>query len=153
MVLFPQRFEENSAGSKRARARLRKTSQSLKGRSEQWRSSELLKFAKHADKALVVFSNAPDFIFTLTAKSASMIPHKIDPDSRKANERYADDIAAMGEQLKKTGAVLIYFKDEGRLWYLPSQKELEAALPLQVIRAARDGTIYSLKGSGLESIR
>jgi len=76
-----------------------------------------------------------------------MIPYKVDPNSRQPNKLYAHALAAMGEQLKKPNAVLIYFNDEDRLWYLPSIKELETQLPLRVVKAAKDGTIYGLNSS------
>jgi len=112
---------------------------------ERWRSSELLKFVRDAAAPLVVFSNAPDFIYTLTGKRANMIPHKIEPNSRAPNKQYGADIAAMQDQLKKRNAVLIYFNDEDRLWYLPSIQELQSILPLQAVKAAKDGTIYGLR--------
>jgi hypothetical protein len=114
--------------------------------SEIWRGSELLRFVKDAAAPLVVFSNAPDFIYTLTGKRGFMIPHKIDPDSRRPNQRFGAESAAMHEQLEKRNAVLIYFNDEDRLWYLPSISELEAKFPLQVIKQAKDGAIYRLNG-------
>jgi hypothetical protein len=111
---------------------------------EQWRNSELLKFVKDAATPLLVFSNAPDFIHTLTGRRAFLIPPKIDRTGKQINPRYADETTAMHEQMKKNNAVLVYFNDENRLWYLPSIDELEAKFPLQVIKQAKDGAIYRL---------
>ena len=115
----------------------------------EWRISELLKFVKDAPVPLVVFSNAPDFIYTLTGKPAFMIPRKVDPTRRVVNSRYAAETTAMHDELKRRNAVLVYFNGEGRLWYLPSIEELEAQLPLQVVKAAADGAVYNLKGTKL----
>jgi hypothetical protein len=112
---------------------------------ESWRNSELLKFVKAADEPRLIYSNAPDFIFTLTGKNAMMIPHKIHPWTKQPNKQWAGEIAAMREQLNQRNAMLVYFNGEGRLWYLPSEKELESYLPLQVVKTAMDGRIYSLK--------
>ncbi len=112
-----------------------------------WRNSELLAFVKSVKWPDAVISNAPDFIYTLTGRRATMIPHRMDPETRKGNAQYREDVARMGERLTQPNAVLVYFKDEGRRWYLPSKNELEAKLPLQVVKAATDGTIYRLKNT------
>jgi len=118
-----------------------------------WRNSELLAFVKATLPPYTVISNAPDFIYTLTDKRAFMIPHKIDPDRRIANPRYGDEIVALSERLRQPNAVLIYFKDEDRLWYLPSIDDLTARLPLLSIKSARDGTIYRLQNSSIIPLR
>ncbi len=111
-----------------------------------WRNSELLKFVKDAASPLLVFSNAPDFIHTLTGKRAFLIPPKLLRTTKKANPRYAEETAAMRAELTKSNAVLIYFNDENRLWYLPSLNELQAKLPLEITKRATDGAIYRLNG-------
>ena len=58
----------------------------------------------------------------------------------------------MGEQLRQSGAVFVYFNDDGR-WYLPSIKELEANLPLEKIKTVRDGAIYRLNGAALSAAK
>jgi 4-amino-4-deoxy-L-arabinose transferase-like glycosyltransferase len=113
---------------------------------EKWRNSELLEFVKNTANPVVVFSNAPDFIHTLTGRRAFLIPPKIDRTSKQINPRYADQTAAMHDELRRPNAVLIYFDDDKRLWYLPSIHELEAKFPLQVIKQAKDGAIYRLNG-------
>lgn len=115
---------------------------------EQWRNSELLTFVKNATTPLLIFSNAPDFIHTLTGKRAFLIPPKLLRSTQKANPRYVEETAAMGEELTRNNAVLIYFNDENRLWYLPSIKELQSNLPLRVVKRATDGAIYRLNGHG-----
>jgi 4-amino-4-deoxy-L-arabinose transferase-like glycosyltransferase len=117
--------------------------------SESWRRSELIRFAKDAPPTSAIVSNAPDFIYTLTARRAAMIPHRIHPWTRQPNPQYAQAIAAMGEQLKQPGAVFIYFTDEDRLWYLPSIQELEAKLPLDKFQTTADGALYRLNGAGV----
>ena len=59
----------------------------------------------------------------------------------------------MHEQLKQPNAVFVYFNDEGRLWYLPSIKELESIIPLYAVKTAKDGTIYGLKSSETAAAR
>jgi hypothetical protein len=97
----------------------------------------------------LIFSNAPDFIYTLTGKRAALIPRKVTPDktlkNSVPNQQYAAEIANMKEQLEDKRGVLIYFDGgDDRLWYLPSKTELESRLSLQVLKAASDGTVYGL---------
>lgn len=113
----------------------------------QWRNSELLKFVKQTTGTSMIFSNAPDFIYTLTGKPAFMVPSKIDPDTRAPNKQFEVEMATMLAQLRMSNAALIYFK-EGRLWYLPGIEELKALLPLQPAKVALDGTVYVLKNTG-----
>jgi len=120
---------------------------------ESWRRSELIAFAKRAPAAAPIASNAPDFIYTLTARQTIMIPHKVHPWTRQPNEHYGQAITAIGEQMKRPDAALVYFNDEDRLWYLPSIKELETQLPLQVVKKTADGGIYGLQGKAAISER
>ena len=111
---------------------------------ERWRTSELMKFVKTAGPG-VIFSNAPDFIYTITGNRAAMIPRKIDPNNRLPNKRYSDEITEMKGRLSKSNGFILYFDAENRLWFLPSKDELEMKLPLQVIKTATEGTIYTLR--------
>jgi hypothetical protein len=116
---------------------------------DRWRNSELLNLVKNGQAPNLIFSNAPDFIYTFTGKRAALIPRKVTPDKTLRhsvpNQHYAADMANMREELERSQGVLIYFDDaDDRLWYLPSKTELEARLPLQVLKAASDGTVYGL---------
>ncbi len=110
-----------------------------------WRNSELLQFAKDAPVSTPIVSNAPDFIYTLTGRRTTMIPHKVQPWTRQPNDRFAQALVDMGEQLAQPNAVFVYFYDDQRLWYLPSFEELASVLPLQPVIATQDGAIYRLK--------
>lgn len=113
--------------------------------SEPWRVSGLLNFIKSAPARLRIFSNAPDFIYSLANRPAAMIPRKVNPNNHTTNDRYDADIEAMRKQMENSNAVIAYFNDDNRLWYLPSARELEAKLPLDIIKTVSDGNIYRLK--------
>jgi hypothetical protein len=117
-------------------------SQGIGFATDSWRNSELIKFSRNAPASTPIVSNAPDFIFTLTGRRTAMIPHKVDPITRQPNKLYAQATAAMREQLEQPNAVLVYFNDDSRLWYLPSIEELETNLPLEKITSTSDGAIY-----------
>jgi 4-amino-4-deoxy-L-arabinose transferase-like glycosyltransferase len=112
---------------------------------ERWRTSELMKFAKTASFSGAIFSNAPDYIYTITGNRAAMIPRKIDPHNGLPNQRYSDEITEMKERLSKSNGFILYFDTESRLWFLPSKDELEMKLPLHALKTATDGTIYTLR--------
>ncbi len=121
--------------------------------SDTWRQSELLRFAKTAPPSTPMVSNAPDFIYTLTGRQTTMIPHKIDPWTRQVNNRYGQALAAMRERLRQPNAVFVYFDDDQRIWYLPSINELADALTLQAVRATKDGAMYQLTKLSSETTR
>ena len=112
---------------------------------EQWRNSELIGFVRNAREPLLIFSNAPDFLATLANKPARMIPHKVNPENYKPNKQYEAELNTMREALRKPNALLLYFNDDNRLWYLPSARELELSMPLKVIKTESDGKIYRLE--------
>ncbi len=112
---------------------------------QRWRTSELIGFVKNSPAPLLVYSNAPDYIFTLTGRPAAMIPRKVNPDNYQPNDRYGAEIDTMREHLDKHNAVLLYFSGGSRLWYLPSASELETRLPLEMVQSFSDGKIYRLK--------
>ncbi len=118
---------------------------------EQWRNSVLLKFVKNTEAPIFIASNAPDIIYTLTGNRAAMIARKVDPNTGLPNPRYAVETAGLQEQLKQTNGVIIYFNAKDRLWFLPSQGELEEKLPLQVVKTATDGVVYRIKNRVTEA--
>ncbi len=80
-----------------------------------------------------------------------MIPHKIHPWTKQPNNQWPGEIVALRETLSQRNGVLVYFNGEERLWYLPSENELETNLPLQIVKIAMDGRIYSLKNVAASS--
>jgi hypothetical protein len=112
---------------------------------ERWRRSDLMQFVKTVPFSGAIFSNTPDFIYTITGNRAAMIPRKIDPTNGLPNRHYSDEINEMKQGLSKSNGFILYFDTESRLWFLPSKDELETKLPLQAIKTAMDGTIYALR--------
>ncbi len=56
-----------------------------------------MKFAKTTSFPGAIFSNVPDYIYTITGNRAAMIPRKIDPDNGLPNKRYSDELTEMKE--------------------------------------------------------
>lgn len=112
---------------------------------KQWRESELIEFVRTVDQKVPVFTNAPDVLYLLTGRVAQMIPRKVAPDTRLPNHAYTGEVADLKRRLVEGAGVLVYFSAESRLWFLPSETELEKALPLQVFLAVADGKVYKAK--------
>jgi 4-amino-4-deoxy-L-arabinose transferase-like glycosyltransferase len=113
---------------------------------ERWRNSEILNFVKDGQVPKLIFSNAPDFIYTFTGKRASLIPRKVNANTMLPNQHYSAEIAGMQEELRKNQGIVIYFDADARLWYLPSKEELQTKVSLRVLKTASDGTVYGIDG-------
>ena len=110
-----------------------------------WRRSRLVNFVNRVETSAAVFTNVPDVIYMLTGRLTEMIPNKNDPKSLRANKRYAAEVAAMREQLRMTGGVVVYFHAQQRLWYLPSETALQKDAGLSLVATTNDGYIYRLE--------
>lgn len=113
-----------------------------------WRNSKLMKFVDSVEPSAAIFTNAPDVIYMLTGRLTEMIPRKNDPKSRLSNKQYPVEVAAMKEQLKTTGGVVVYFHTQQRLWYLPSETALQRDAGLSLVATTKDGYIYRLDQKG-----
>jgi hypothetical protein len=71
-----------------------------------------------------------------------MIPLKFSPSTRKANKNFEEELNHMWLQMKNKSGLLIILDFVEWRWYLPKKKELEEALPLQILYQGLDGTIY-----------
>jgi len=120
---------------------------------KQWRESELVRYVQTLDPTVPIFTNAPDVLYLLTGKTTHMIPRKVSPESRRPNEAFATELAHLKKQLEERNGVLIYFSAESRLWFLPSEIELERELPLRATMTTPDGTLYRTKNLTREAER
>lgn len=109
-----------------------------------WRNSELLKFVDTMDLSVAIFTNAPDIIYMLRGRRTFMIPRKIDPKSQLPNKQYPVEVARMRQELNKTDGAVVYFHGEQRLWYLPSETELQRDAGLSLVTEKKEGFIYRL---------
>ena len=107
-----------------------------------YNAAALRRSAAMADVGRPVYSNAFDAIFFLTGRSALPIPAEKDYLTGRPNPRYDEELSAM----RASGGYLAYFDAlTFRRSFLPSQAELEAALPLEIVAADALGTLYRLR--------
>lgn len=94
-----------------------------------------------------MFTNAPDIVYLYTNRRTDMIPKKLNPFTRLANDKYFVEIANMKRKLHEKDGVLLYFNADGRLWYLPTASELSTAAALRIDMSDGKGSIYRSKSS------
>jgi hypothetical protein len=74
-----------------------------------------------------------------------MLPRKLDPYSRIQNGEYEIEVEEMKKNLREKNGVIAYFNAESREWFLPSLKDLETKIGLQMISGKSDPVIYGIK--------
>ena len=113
--------------------------------SRQWRESAGVAFVSAAADGRKIYSNATDVLDFLTTRQTWPIPEKISTQTRLANPRFDEEVAAMCRDLEAQQAVLLYFDAINWRLYLPTVAELAPFCRLVVIRELADAKVY---GSG-----
>jgi hypothetical protein len=113
--------------------------------SRMWQESSLLRQVKTLEPTALIFSNAPDVLYTLAGRPAHMLPRKLNPDTRLPNAQYLAQLGAMESKLKSSRGVIVYFDQVRWRRYLPDANELETTLALRALSRVADGTIYVVK--------
>lgn len=113
-----------------------------------WKDSVGIQMADRLPDDAVVFTNAPDVVYIHTGREARGLP-------RRQTLKHGDRIYAPHElwdqvkhRLKSSGGIVIRFNHwddktaRHTFRYIPSEKELEAQLPLQVMLEWEGGKVY-----------
>jgi hypothetical protein len=109
-----------------------------------WRESQTLNRLKRMPST-VLFSNAPDVLYTLLNKPAVMVPRKTHTDTNLPNRQYLAQTAELRRRLKEDKGLLVYLHMVDWRWYLPAAEELERNLSLHVLARENDGVIYQAR--------
>jgi Dolichyl-phosphate-mannose-protein mannosyltransferase len=110
-----------------------------------WRESQTLNRLKRMMPATVLFSNAPDVLYTLLNEHAVLIPRKTHTDTNLPNRHYLEQTAELKRRLKEDRGLLVYLHRVDWRWYLPAVEELERTLGLHVLARENDGVIYQAR--------
>jgi 4-amino-4-deoxy-L-arabinose transferase-like glycosyltransferase len=110
-----------------------------------WKYSESMRFVGRLDATTPVYTNAPDLIYMFLDRLTYMLPRKLDPYSRIQNGQYEIEVEEMKKNLREKNGVIAYFNAESREWFLPSLKDLETKIGLQMISGKSDPLIYGIK--------
>lgn len=116
-----------------------------------WKTSELVKQVKALPAGSPIYTNGVDVLYLTTEKVGFSVPAKEDvlkvhvPDrERRLKKDYDAEMERMRTGLRESGGVLVYFRGVHWRWYYPSEKELIATTPLQVMDNFPDGAIYKM---------
>jgi hypothetical protein len=106
-----------------------------------WRDSPTLASLEQIPGDSPVFSNSPEAIYLHSGRSALRLPRVFQLSDQTRNPEYSTEMEAMGRRLAEEAGVIVYFGAiRGRS--LPSEADLERALPLTSLVSTSDGTIY-----------
>jgi hypothetical protein len=106
-----------------------------------WQNSETIAAVKGLPPDTLIYTNAPDVIYTLTERPSKWLPNKVDPVSTIQYNDYKNNLLKIGSQLSQHSGVIVYFNNIHRD-YLPDDKELAALPNLQKDRETSDGVIF-----------
>lgn len=110
-----------------------------------WKESDTLKNLSQLPAGVPIYSNGHDAIYVLTGRPARTLPVKLDPRRRVEDGDYRATLKRLEEEMRYEGALLVWFDRIDWRNYLPSEDELEEALPLTLITDASDGAIYGIQ--------
>lgn len=108
-----------------------------------WRTSTLLAEVETLPSAVAVYSNLPDAVYLLTGHRAVRLPRAFELSNQQANPDFEAEIADMGTQIRAGNAVIVFFDQAGRLEN-PSEADLAARLPLEILFESAEGKIYQI---------
>ncbi len=110
-----------------------------------WQESETIEQLAMRMPSVLMYSNAPDVIYALLGRPATMIPRKTNTDSNLPNPNYPAEIEQMNRTLQAANGVLVFFDRVKWRSYLPSAAELESSLGLRLVAKTADGSIYQAR--------
>jgi hypothetical protein len=112
--------------------------------SRRWQHCQLVPRLTDLPDDAAVYSNAADAIQFLTGRAAKFVPNTYFPSTGAQRPDYPEKLAAMTADLRAHGGWIVHVAFVPRR-HLPSGQDLERDLPLDVVYADQDGTIYSLR--------
>lgn len=102
--------------------------------SRMWTESDVLHWLNQNNAKQPIYTNGPDAIGLYTDQKSIMLPRITNPIDRKPNENFEQEIGRMVDDLNNgDGGIIIVFYNIKWRWYLPSLKDLEENLPLEIV--------------------
>ncbi len=108
-----------------------------------WQNSPLLAELDDMTGVRAIYSNAPDLIYLHTGLIARQYPPRWSPNTRRANDAYDAELAAMAQHLVGGQAILVHFDRVAFRDYLPPVEEIRTRVSLQPVATDPGGTIYA----------
>jgi hypothetical protein len=113
--------------------------------SREWKESETIKQLATKMPSVLIYSNAPDVVYTLLGRPAAMIPRRSNTASNMPNASYHAEIEQMRTTVRAANGVIVFFDRINWRKYLPSAAELESSLGLRLVTKTNDGAIYQAR--------
>ncbi len=121
--------------------------------SRSWQQSPTLAALQALPASTPIFSNRPDAIAVLTGRPAARIPANFNPSTLRENPNRSVELAEVRRTLRERKGVVVVFKRVGVRGYLMSEAELNAEVPLRLVKRTRDGKIYRWDGDRSRATR
>jgi len=113
--------------------------------SREWQESETIEQLATKMPSVLIYSNAPDVVYTLLGRPAAMIPRRSNTASNMPNASYHAEIEQMRTTVRAANGVIVFFDRVHWRKYLPSATELESSLGLRLVTKTNDGAIYQAR--------
>jgi len=119
-----------------------------------WQDSEVIHHIRRLPPDAVIYTNSREGVYMTTGRASFLIPGKYDRnvvsahETTKVRKEYAKEISEMKKRLEEENSFVVYFdlvQKKMGLWFIPSERELKETLPLEIVTAFADGTIYRAK--------
>jgi hypothetical protein len=109
-----------------------------------WRESPTLAALRHYPADQAVYTNAPEALYLYTQRPVLGVPKKYESANQRPNEQYEAELLELKERLLSQGGIIVYFDPMLRST-LPSAREIQETLGLDVLEQTADGVIYGIK--------
>ena len=113
--------------------------------SREWKESETIEQLAARMPSAVMYSNAPDVIYALLGRPATMIPRRTMTASNLPNPNFQTELEQMNRTLQAANGVIVFFDRVHWRKYLPSAAELESSLRLRLVTRTTDGAVYQAR--------
>ena len=113
--------------------------------SREWKESETIEQLATKMPSVLIYSNAPDVVYTLLGRPAAMIPRRTMTASNLPNPNFHAELEHMNRTLQAANGVIVFFDRVHWRKYLPSAAELESSLRLRLVTRTADGAVYQAR--------
>jgi len=114
--------------------------------SKVWRESRLLKLLEASFSDKDIYSNAPEVVYFLLKRPATMLPCKQSPMTLLPGQQFIEKYNEMLSDVRSGKSVIVYFDRISWRWYLPSKKELMENTYMFPVEVEGEGTIFKANG-------
>ncbi len=108
--------------------------------SRQWTDSPTIAYIKTLPSSATIYSNGPEAVLFLTARTAIALPLTFDPAIGRPNSTYASELDELCRDVGGGGAYLVYF-EAIQVRGIPGLEALQSACSLPLLTQVADGVV------------